>query len=128
MPRSREKPKAERRVLAEQRGHRGETLAAWLLRAKLYRVIAQRFKTPVGEIDLVAEQGRTVVFIEVKWRRRGAPEAEALSAVNRKRIVRAAQYWLSRHPEQAERDLRFDVIFLAPGRWPRHLVNAFPAF
>ena len=48
-------------------------------------------------------------------------------AVNRRRIVRAAQFWLTRHPARANDDLRFDVIFLAPFAWPRHIVNAFDA-
>jgi putative endonuclease len=52
---------------------------------------------------------------------------EALEAVNRSRITRAAQYWLARHPARAATNLRFDVIFLAPGRWPRHVINAFDA-
>jgi putative endonuclease len=46
-------------------------------------------------------------------------------AVNRHRIVRAAQMWLMRRPELANGDTRFDVIFLAPFAWPRHIVNAF---
>lgn len=115
------------RILAERHGHRGEALAALLLRAKLYRLRARRFKTPVGEIDIVAERGKVVVFVEVKARGRRGSEAEALAAVNQARIVRAAQYWLARHPAETGRDFRFDVIFLAPGRWPRHLINAFQA-
>ncbi|ODT80700.1 MAG: hypothetical protein ABS76_14585 [Pelagibacterium sp. SCN 64-44] len=127
MPRSRSSRAAERRIAAERGGHRGEALAALLLRAKLYRLRDRRFKSPVGEIDLVAEKGNCLVFVEVKTRGRQADEAAALGAVNRARITRAAQYWLARHPRESAKDVRFDVIFLAPGRWPRHLINAFPA-
>ena len=67
------------------------------------------------------------MFVEVKARSRAGTEAEALGAVNRDRIIRAAQYYLMRHPALAETPLRFDVIFLAPGKLPRHLVNAFQA-
>lgn len=116
----------ERRA-AETFGHRGEALAALYLRAKLYRIVARRVKTPVGEIDLVAERLGTTVFVEVKARNRATTEEEALAAVNRHRIVRAAQYYLARHPRLAGTPLRFDVIFLAPGRWPKHIVNAFEA-
>lgn len=127
MPRSPSKLPFERRLAAEKQGHRGEALAALLLQAKLYRLREKRFKTPVGEIDLVAEKSGTIVFIEVKTRSKNADEAMALGAVNRSRITRAAQYWLSRHPDESGKDMRFDVIFLAQGRWPRHLINAFSA-
>jgi len=127
MPPLPSKPKNKARVRAHLGGHRAETLAALFLRLKLYRIIARRFKTPVGEIDLVAERFGTIVFIEVKARTRATSEAEALGAVNRARIVRAAQYWLARHPGKAETSFRFDVIFLAPGQWPRHLKHAFDA-
>ena len=127
MPPSRSKPKSKARIKAYRGGHRGEALAALFLRCKLYRIIQRRYKTPVGEIDLIAERFGTTVFVEVKARSKAVVEAEALQAVNRSRIARAAQYWLARHPGKAETNLRFDVIFLAPGRWPRHVINAFDA-
>ena len=127
MPPSPSKPKSRARIEAYLGGHRGEALAAWFLRLKLYRVVQRRYKTPVGEIDLIAERFGTTVFVEVKARGKAGVEAEALQAVNRSRIARAAQYWLARHPGKAETNLRFDVIFLAPGRWPRHVINAFDA-
>jgi putative endonuclease len=82
-------------------------------------------KTPVGEIDLIVRRGNQIAFVEVKARSFSSGEADALMAVNRKRIVHAAQLWLMRRPELAAGDLRFDVIFLAPFAWPRHIVNAF---
>ena len=127
MPPSPSKPKSRARIEAYLGGHRGEALAAWFLRLKLYRVVQRRYKTPVGEIDLIAERFGTTVFVEVKARSKAVVEAEARQAVNRSRIARAAQYWLARHPGKAETNLRFDVIFLAPGRWPRHVINAFDA-
>lgn len=128
MPRpSPSKPKSSFRLAAEAFGHRGEALAALYLRLKLYAIVATRFKTPVGEIDLIVRRFGVTVFVEVKARQRAETEGEALAAVNRRRIVRAAQYYLMRHPKVAETPLRFDVIFLAPGRLPRHLKNAFDA-
>lgn len=132
MPRSPAKPrndagKSDRRIAAERAGRRGERLAAFFLMAQLYRIRARRFKTPVGEIDLVAERFGTTVFVEVKARGRGAGEGEALLAVNQRRLVRAAGYYLARHPRLAATPCRFDVIFLAPGSWPRHVKNAFGA-
>lgn len=128
MPRSPSRPKAERRIAAERGGKRGEALAALYLQSSLHRIRDRRFKTPMGEIDLVAERSGTIIFVEVKMRSRSDAEEEAFKAVNRQRIVRAAQYWLARHPAESGKDFRFDVIFLARGRWPRHLINAFPAF
>jgi putative endonuclease len=125
MPPSPSKPKSNFRKFAEGAGRRGEMWAELFLRLKLYRVIARRVKTPVGEIDLIAQRGGVTVFVEVKARSFSHQEAEALMAVNRRRIVRAAQFWLMRKPELTQTDMRFDVIFLAPFVWPRHIVNAF---
>jgi putative endonuclease len=124
MPRSPSKPNSERKF-HERAGRRGEFWAELFLRAQFYRVLARRVKTPVGEIDLIVQRGTMTVFVEVKARSFSHQEADALMAVNKQRIVRAAQVWLMRRPELASSDLRFDVIFLAPFAWPRHIVNAF---
>jgi putative endonuclease len=113
------------RLAAYKSGHRGETIAALFLSLKLYRVLEKRYKTPMGEIDLVVERFGTIAFVEVKARSRAAGELEALGAVNQARIGRAAQYWLAKHPEWSGHDFRFDVIFVAKRRWPRHWINAF---
>lgn len=113
------------RLGAELYGRRGEEVAAWYLRLKGYRIVATRVKTPVGEIDLIARRFGTTAFVEVKARQHSNEEAAALEAVNTSRISRAAQYYVARHPALAETPLRFDVIFLAPGTWPRHVMNAF---
>jgi len=127
MPLSPSKPRSEFRKFAEGAGRRGEALAALFLMAQGYRVLERRVKTPVGEVDLIVKRGDTTVFVEVKARSFSHQEGEAMAAVNRKRIVRAAQAWLIRHPRYAEGGLRFDVIFLAPFAWPRHIVSAFDA-
>jgi putative endonuclease len=128
MPRSPSKTPSDKRLAAYWRGHRGEALAALFLQLKLYRIRDRRFKTPLGEIDLVIEKGTTIAFVEVKQRAANADEALTFASINRERISRAAQLWLARNPDATGRDFRFDVILLAPGRWPRHLINAFPAF
>lgn len=115
------------RQRAERTGRRGEHIAALYLILKGYRIIARRYRTPVGEIDLIAARGPVTAFIEVKTRRSDADFGLALQQVNRQRLSRAAEAWLSRHPEAANRTLRFDVIFLAPFRLPRHVMNAFDA-
>lgn len=115
------------RQRAEKHGRWAETLAALYLRAQFFSIAAQRVKSPVGEVDLIARRGKLVVFVEVKARARQADLATALESVNTRRIVRAAQHFLSRHPELAGYDMRFDVIFLAPWTWPRHVKDAFSA-
>jgi putative endonuclease len=127
MPPSPSNPKSSARLQAELFGRRGEDLAAWFLRAKLYRIVGKRVRTPLGELDLVATRFGVTVFVEVKSRRGAGGEYEALLAVNRSRILRAAQHYISRHPAIAETPMRFDVIFLAPFKWPRHVMDAFDA-
>ncbi len=82
----------------------------------------------MGEIDIVARRGRMIVLVEVK-QRAGSPmaHAQALEAVNTGRIIAAAGWFQSAHPHYQGFDFRFDVISVAPGRWPHHLVNAFSA-
>lgn len=125
MPRLPLKPKSRARLVAYRGGHRGEALAAWYLRLKFYRIIARRYRTPLGEIDLIAERWGTIVFVEVKARTRADSLLETLESIHESRIARAADYWVARHPRHAQSDRRFDVIFLVPWRWPHHLVNAF---
>ena len=94
MPPSPAKPKNDRRLAAERQGRRAEALAALWLQAQLYSIRERRLKTPVGEIDLIAERFGTTVFVEVKARGAREDVAEALGKVNRQRLVRAAQYRL----------------------------------
>lgn len=119
------KIKSQSRQQAERAGRWYEFLATLYLRLKLYRIRARRFKTPMGEIDIIAERGDVIAFVEVKYRRNTRQLGEALEAVNQRRIVRAAQLYLARHPDISTRTLRFDVIFLAPLAWPRHVMQAF---
>ena len=111
------------RRAAEQRGRRGETLAAWYLRLTGWRIIARRVKTPRGEIDLVARRGRLVAFVEVKWRASSADLAIALDHYRLRRVVAAATLAAPRYLHSGD-DMRIDAILLAPGRWPRHIANA----
>jgi putative endonuclease len=115
------------RVAAFRRGLSAESRAALLLIAKSYRILARRFKTPLGEIDIVARRRNDLVFVEVKARERIDDAAEAVSERGKRRIVAAAEFWLARHPADTQCAIRFDAILIAPGRLPRHIVNAFDA-
>ncbi len=105
-------------------GRRAEFMSAWLLRLKGYRVLAQRFKTPVGEIDLIAKRASIIAFIEVKARPSAAVAMESVSARQRRRIARAALVFLQKRPDLAENHMRFDLILVAPGQLPHHIVDA----
>jgi putative endonuclease len=116
---------SEKRVKAYRHGLFAEAVVALLLRLKGHRIVARRYKTPVGEIDLVALKGRRIAFVEVKQRKTVDDAGWALPARARRRIVRAAQYWLAGHPHFAGYDLAFDVVLAAPWSWPRYIENAF---
>jgi putative endonuclease len=115
------------RVAAFRRGVSAESVAALFLGAKGYRTIARRWKSPVGEIDLVVKRGRLIVFVEVKARKALDQAAESVLPRQRRRIVAAAEAWLAVHPEHGGYDMRFDAVLVAPGRMPQHVVSAFEA-
>jgi len=116
-----------RRTGRERAGRRAETLAAWWLGLKGFRLLARRWRTPVGELDLVARRGDLVVFVEVKRRPSLAAAAEAVDPLQRARVVRAAELYLARQPVLAGLELRFDAVLIAPWRPPRHLPDAWRA-
>lgn len=105
-------------------GLRAESFCTVFLRLKGYRILARRFKTPVGEIDVVARRGRCLVFAEIKARRNAASLSEAISPKNCWRVTRAAQYFLAGRPKLQEYDIRFDVLLVGAGFWPVHKKNA----
>ena len=98
-----------------------------LLVAKAYRILARRWKTPFGEIDIVARRRQTLVFAEVKARDNIDDAVEAVTERTKERIIRAAEMWLAHRPEYSNAEIRFDVILVAPGKIPKHIVNAFDA-
>jgi len=92
-------------------GRGGEALASSHLEENLLSILARNVRYPNGELDIVADDLGTTVFVEVKRRRDaalGAP-AEAVTRTKRLRVVRAARRWLAAHPSRA-RSVRFDVV------------------
>ena len=127
-----EKPaKTPARVAAFRTGLSAETRAAAWLMAKGYRILARRFRTPYGEIDIVARRRNLLAFIEVKARATLDEAAYAVTPRQQARIINAAQAWLQvwliQHPEHADFEQRFDVLLIAPRHLPRHLLAAFDA-
>lgn len=92
-------------------GPRGEAIAAGFLTDRGFRIVARNYRCPLGEIDIVAADGDTLVFVEVKSRR-SAEAAEPEISVHydkRRRITRAARYFVS-HKSVHDQPLRFDVV------------------
>jgi putative endonuclease len=113
------------RVTSFQTGLSAERRACLYLIAKGYRILARRYRTPHGEIDLVAKRRATLVFAEVKARNSIDEAAYSVTPRQQQRIATAASLWLAAHPDHANLDCRFDVILIAPRRLPRHLEAAF---
>lgn len=108
-----------------QKGLWAENLAAVFLFLKGYLILSRRFRTPLGEIDLVARRWKTLVFTEVKLRKSTDAAAESIHAENRARVRRAAELYLQKHPRYNDFSVRFDALILSPRGWPRHIPNAF---
>ena len=98
--------------------------AAWLI-GRGFRILARRWKSPLGEIDIVARRFQLLIFVEVKARAKLDDAAESLSERQQRRIAAAAEIWLSQNPDYADFNMRFDAILVAPGKFPRHIPAAF---
>ena len=87
--------------------------------------MARRYKTPLGEIDLIARRGDLVAIVEVKVRPTLADAMDAIGYMSTRRIDGAADWWLARQPDQARLSMRFDLVAIVPWRWPVHVPDAF---
>jgi putative endonuclease len=119
-------PRPERQI-AFRTGISAESRAAVVLVAKGFRILARRWRSPVGEIDIIARRRNLLVFVEVKAREKLDDAAWSVTERQRARIVGAAQAWLARYGDENIQDIRFDVMLVAPRRIPRHMPGAFDA-
>lgn len=117
--------KLARKRRSERKGRRAEWFAALALMLKGYRISALRYKTPLGEIDLVARRGDLVAFIEVKARRDLASGVDSVSYTSQRRIQAAGDVYISRQRDADRLSWRFDIIVVSPWAWPVHLKDAF---
>lgn len=108
------------RKAAYRKGHWAEWFAAIALMAKGYRIVSRRFKTPVGEIDLIARRGQLVIFVEVKARANQQLALDSITRTAQQRISNSAQWWLTKQPDAANLNWRFDVVAVLPAKWPIH--------
>lgn len=112
-----------RRRTAEASGRAGETIAAWYLRIKGWRILATRVRTAAGEVDLVAKRGNLIAFVEVKTRATCRDLDHAIDERRLARVAAAAEILSPRYAEDGE-DIRIDVILVSPSLRPRHIENA----
>jgi len=115
---------SEKRERAERKGREAEAQAAQWLMQQGWRVIAERVRTPRGEIDLVARKGHLLGFFEVKWRTRSADLADAIDERRLRRVAAAAEIAMADYAQTGD-DFTIDVLLLAPGSRPRHIANAY---
>lgn len=122
--------KPNRRRAAHDFGLRAEKSAAWFLRLKGYRIIAERYRNHYGEIDLLAVRGKMLVAIEVKARKSLAECADTVPPHKQQKIMRAMEGLMASSGKIAglagasERNIRFDVIWIVRGVWPHHIKDA----
>jgi putative endonuclease len=115
------------RQVAFRLGISAESRAAAYLIAKGFRILARRFRSPVGEIDIIACRRHLLIFVEVKARDSFDEAARSVSDRQRARIAAAVEAWLAHQGSVPFKDLRFDAVLVAPGRIPRHIPAAFEA-
>jgi len=111
------------KTITYDRGLQAERLASLWLRIKGYKILAQRYKTPVGEIDLIISKKNTIAFVEVKVRQTHRQALESLTPKMRRRIEKAALSYCA-HNNIDGRDLRFDLITVQQPFFIHHLDNA----
>ena len=126
MKRERLPRRIERGVKARLAGRRAEWVAALLLMAKGYRILGMRLRTPQAEVDLAVQRGAVLAIVEVKQRRTLEEALLAVSPAQRERLRRAGRALAARLGRNKPAVVRLDLVALAPGRWPRHIADAWP--
>jgi putative endonuclease len=113
-------------VTASAKGKAGEDRAARFLEEAGCHIIGRNFRSEAGEVDIIAEDGETLVFVEVKsWATYSLENLEyAVNPKKQKKIIETAKIFLENHREYSNNQVRFDVIFIGPG-CVRHLASAF---
>jgi len=121
----------EARQRAHRLGHAAEWRAVWRLRLAGFSILARRYKTKLGEIDIVARRGDLLVFVEVKARGDVLTAVDSLGSRQFGRVSRAASLFLARHPRYAACSVRFDAVLVSGSlwrqMWPRHLPDVWRA-
>lgn len=110
---------------SEENGRTAELIALWSLRLRGWRLLARRYKTGVGEVDLIMRKGEVTAFIEVKTRQSIDAAVESVSPRQARRIAAAARQFMAEDRKAALQACRFDIVAVSPYHWPQHIKNAF---
>ncbi len=113
------------RMKAERRGRVSEYVAALYLLMKGYRIVAMRYRSRGGEVDIIARKGVVIALVEVKARDSAQRAVDAVGFSSQQRIRSAGDHWLSRQRDATALSVRCDIVAIVPGRWPRHFIDAF---
>ncbi|MDF1777162.1 MAG: YraN family protein [Rhizobiaceae bacterium] len=113
------------RQRAQRRGHYAEFLAAAALLLKGYRIVARRYRTKLGEIDLIVRKGDLIALVEVKARSTQDAGINAVTGTAARRIEAAGDLWLARQKNASRLSIRRDIVVVMPRRWPKHFPDAF---
>lgn len=108
-----------------QKGVWSEWVISIYLQVLGYKILSKRFKTKLGEIDLVAQKRGVLVFVEVKNRKRLGDALSVVDGKTQQRIVNAAKLFVQKYPHEGAKGFRFDVIALYSGLCVQHIRNAF---
>ena len=100
-----------------------EKISLLFLYLKFYQIVAWRYKTQAGEIDIVARKSRSIVFVEVKARKKQSLVEEVLRSKQISRIQHAAEIFIAKNPKFHHYDRRFDFIEVNRFFWPKHYRN-----
>ena len=111
-----------RKIHNYYKGHLAEIFAAISLSLKGYQILRRRYKTPVGEIDLIAKRGKIIVAVEVKARPTIQMGIEAISTHQRLRICKAMRQY-KRNSRWKSHCTRYDAVVVRPFSWPSHIID-----
>ena len=112
----------------QARGHFAEKIACLYLMMKGWWPIKMNYVvgrgTGAGEVDLILVRGKTLIFVEVKYRPTLVQAMEAITVQNQIRVARSSAVFLQQNPKYKDYQVRYDAVLLAPKKWPKHLQNA----
>lgn len=104
-------------------GFFAEYITILIYKLKFYKILAHRYKSKCGEVDIIAKRGNSLVFIEVKARK-GSLNEDIVSQVQLKRIIRTAEYFIAKNTKYINYNCRFDLAFIQLGKMPKIIKNA----
>lgn len=114
--------KKNNKIKAYKFGLIAEFIARLYLRIKLYKIISQRYRSPFGEIDIIAKKNKQIIFIEVKARG-DISLMDFISKRQQNRINRAAEFFFLQNPKYQNYNIRFDSIIMSKYFWPNHFIS-----